>query len=60
MKYEKLSIRLQEVGEFVPQDAVLLDIGSDHAYLPIHLVKMGRIKSAIAGEVVQGPYDSAK
>ena len=36
MKYEKLSIRLQEVGEFVPQDAVLLDIGSDHAYLPIH------------------------
>src|SRR5574341_1740928 len=60
MKYEKLSIRLQEVGEFVPQDAVLLDIGSDHAYLPIQLVRMGRIKSAIAGEVVQGPYDSAK
>ena len=60
MKYEKLSIRLQEVGEFVPQDAVLLDIGSDHAYLPIHLVRTGRIKSAIAGEVVQGPHDSAK
>ena len=36
MKNEKLSQRLTQVGEFVPQDAILLDVGSDHAYLPIH------------------------
>lgn len=59
MKNEKLSKRLIQVGDFVPQDAVLLDVGSDHAYLPIHLVKTKRISKAIAGEVVKGPYESA-
>ena len=44
---------------FVSQGAVLLDVGSDHAYLPIELVERGQIKSAIAGEVVEGPYQSA-
>ena len=60
MTNDKLSKRLQLVGEFVPNDASLLDIGSDHAYLPIALTQSGKIKHAIAGEVVQGPYNSAK
>lgn len=54
-----LSIRLSKVAEFVPQGAKLLDVGSDHAYLPIALVEAGKISSAIAGEVVKGPYESA-
>lgn len=59
MKNETLSKRLTQVGKLVPQDAVLLDVGSDHAYLPIHLVSSGKISQAIAGEVVNGPYESA-
>ena len=54
-----LSQRLQAVANFVPKAATLLDVGSDHAYLPIALIKTGVITSAIAGEVVQGPFDSA-
>ena len=54
-----ISKRLELVASFVPQGAILLDVGSDHAYLPIDLVEKGRIKSAIAGEVVEGPYQSA-
>ena len=54
-----ISKRLELVASFVPQGAVLLDVGSDHAYLPIELVEIAQIKSAIAGEVVEGPYQSA-
>lgn len=54
-----ISKRLELVASFVPQGAILLDVGSDHAYLPIELVERGKIESAIAGEVVEGPYQSA-
>ena len=54
-----ISKRLELVASFVPQSAVLLDVGSDHAYLPIELVERGQIEGAIAGEVVEGPYQSA-
>ncbi|EID31660.1 PF04816 family protein [Streptococcus mitis SK579] len=54
-----ISKRLELVASFVPQGAILLDVGSDHAYLPIDLVERGQIESAIAGEVVEGPYQSA-
>ena len=54
-----ISKRLELVASFVPQGAILLDVGSDHAYLPIELVEIAQIKSAIAGEVVEGPYQSA-
>ena len=54
-----ISKRLELVASFVPQGAILLDVGSDHAYLPIELIEKGQIKSAIAGEVVEGPYQSA-
>ena len=43
----------------MPQGSILLDVGSDHAYLPIELVERGQIEAAIAGEVVDGPYQSA-
>ncbi|VSS61534.1 Bcl-2 family protein [Streptococcus pneumoniae] len=54
-----ISKRLELVASFVSQGAILLDVGSDHAYLPIELVERGQVKSAIAGEVVEGPYQSA-
>lgn len=60
MNTDKLSKRLETVASFVPNGAVTADIGSDHAYLPCYLVKKGVVSAAIAGEVVNGPYQSAK
>lgn len=55
-----LSERLKQVAEFVPVKSRLLDVGSDHAYLPIYLATNHQITYAIAGEVVQGPFESAR
>ncbi|WP_141431531.1 tRNA (adenine(22)-N(1))-methyltransferase TrmK [Bacillus sp. 03113] len=60
MNIENLSIRLETVAKYIPNGCSIADIGSDHAYLPCHVVIKGIVPFAIAGEVVEGPYQSAK
>lgn len=60
MQKKTISQRLERVAAFVPDGAKLLDVGSDHAYLPIYLIQEGRIEKALAGEVVEGPFRSAQ
>ncbi|GAB3071528.1 tRNA (adenine(22)-N(1))-methyltransferase [Salinicoccus sesuvii] len=52
-----LDTRLKRVSDFIIGDR-LLDVGSDHAYLPIEAVEKGIVQYAICGEVVKGPYES--
>ncbi|CRH90420.1 tRNA (adenine(22)-N(1))-methyltransferase [Chlamydia trachomatis] len=59
MEITRLSKRLETVAGFVPEGARLVDVGSDHAYLPLFLVEAGKIAYAVAGEVVRGPFESA-
>ncbi|MCL8495523.1 tRNA (adenine(22)-N(1))-methyltransferase TrmK [Apilactobacillus sp. F1] len=59
MDANKLSQRLKVVADFVPQNSRVADIGSDHAYLPVYLMKQKQIEFGIASEVAQGPLDNA-
>lgn len=59
MNAEKLSNRLEAVANNIPAGARLADIGSDHAYLPCNVLKKGIVPVAVAGEVAEGPYQSA-
>lgn len=56
----ELTARLQSVADQVPQGAVLADIGTDHAYLPVWLLLNGRIERAIAADLREGPLNRAK
>lgn len=56
----KLSRRLMKIAEKVPLGSRLADIGSDHALLPVYLVQQGKVQRAIAGELNEGPYESAR
>lgn len=58
MDAQHLSKRLEQVAAFVPANARMADIGSDHAYLPAALALQGKISFAVAGEVVAGPYEN--
>ncbi len=54
-----LDIRLRTAADMVPPGAVLADIGSDHAYLPIALALEGRINRALASDINEGPVAAA-
>ena len=53
-------MRLECVAAQVPAGARLADIGSDHGYLPVALVRRGAIASAVAGEVALTPFAAAE
>ncbi len=56
----KLGPRLQKVASFVPPEAILADIGTDHAFLPVYLIQKKIIKKAIGVDIHPGPYESAR
>lgn len=54
-----ISKRLQFIATLINEKKLFADIGSDHAYLPCSICLKHKEARAIAGEVVQGPYNSA-
>ena len=55
-----LTPRLEMVASLVPKSDIVCDIGTDHAYLPIYLVKKGISKKVIASDINKGPLMQAE
>ncbi|MGZ1838690.1 tRNA (adenine(22)-N(1))-methyltransferase TrmK [Staphylococcus argenteus] len=53
-----LNDRLTAVSKFLKQGTIV-DIGSDHAYLPIFAIQNHLSESGVAGEVIKGPFQAA-
>lgn len=56
----KISPRLMTIANYVHRGAVVADIGTDHAYLPIYVVQEGICPRAVAGDLNPGPFKTAQ
>ena len=54
------SKRLETILSLVPEGCVPADIGTDHGFLPIELIRRGIVSRAFAMDVREGPLDRAR
>ncbi len=54
-----LGNRLLTVASMIPEGKKVVDVGTDHAYLPIFLIKSGISPKVIATEAAPGPFSKA-
>ncbi len=52
---QQLSKRLEAVASFVTEGNRVVDVGTDHGYVPIYLVQTGKVPYAIAMDINKGP-----
>ena len=55
-----LQPRLQMISSLVPDGAKLVDVGTDHGFIPVKLLLEDRISSAIASDIGAAPLDHAR
>ena len=55
----ELTPRLKLVYDMLGEGDLVVDVGCDHAYLPIKLVSDGKYRRAIASDIVEGPLAAA-
>ncbi len=56
----KLPLRLQALTRYLVPNSSVADIGTDHALLPIYLIREGLVAKVIGVEVAKGPWRNAK
>ncbi|SHF07700.1 tRNA (adenine(22)-N(1))-methyltransferase [Clostridium fallax] len=56
----ELSKRLKIIAGHVDKCKNIIDVGTDHGYIPIYLVKKGICESAVASDINKGPIEKAQ
>ncbi|NMA85718.1 MAG: SAM-dependent methyltransferase, partial [Tissierellia bacterium] len=52
-----LSNRLKKIADFVPNNSIVADIGCDHGYIPIYLIKNNISKKVIAVDISENSIE---
>jgi len=60
MKQIKLSKRLRAIADLITKDASVVDIGTDHGYLPVFLAQTGTVKRIIASDISVASLSTAR
>lgn len=60
MREKELSRRLYAAFLLIREGKTVVDVGTDHAYLPIFLVKSGKCPFAYASDIGKGPLERAE
>lgn len=55
----KLSKRLQAAADYVKVGSAVIDVGTDHGYIPVYLVQNNIAMTVIASDIKRGPLESA-
>ena len=55
-----LSPRLSTAATLIRKGATLVDVGTDHAYLPIYLCLTGKIQGGAVSDINRGPIERAR
>lgn len=55
-----ISRRLKLISDLVKDVDSVVDVGTDHGYVVIDLLKEGRVKKAIASDINKGPVERAR
>lgn len=56
----EISSRLECIAKMIEKCDSIADIGTDHGYVPIYLIKKGICKHAIASDINMGPVEKAR
>lgn len=56
----ELTPRLKTVYDMLGEGELIIDVGTDHAYLPIKLLSDGKYKYSFMTDIAPGPLDSAR
>lgn len=51
--------RIKFIADMIPECSIVSDIGTDHAYIPIYMVKNERCQRAIGSDIGKGPVEVA-
>lgn len=60
MKQIKLSPRLAEIASLIPPGSSVVDVGTDHGYIPVFLAQTGTYGALAASDINPGPLKNAR